>query len=207
MTTLFQNRFGTIRISVKPSPDDEISVLLERVAKGQPADERLIELVHGHLRNIARRLMRSERQGHTLQPTALVNEAWLKLNNGREREYADREHFFNLAATAMRQILTDHARAKLTERRTMSPEVRQRLREGPDEGSQRVDMLSLDQALERLEQRDGRLARIVELRCFCDLSVEETAEVLGISATTVKREWKIAKSLLQHDLERPATAG
>ncbi len=206
MTTLFENRFGTIRVSVKPSPEDEISVLLGRVAAGEPADDRLIHMVHSHLRTIARRMMRAERQGHTLQPTALVNEAWLKLNKGEERAYADREHFFNLAAAAMRQILTDHARAKLTERRTMNPEARQRLQEGPDVNRQAVEMISLDQALKKLEERDPRLAKIVELRCFCDLSVEEAAEVLGISPTTVKREWKIAKSLLQHDLERPASA-
>ena len=144
--------------------------------------------------------MRAERQGHTLQPTALVNEAWIKLTTGKDRNYRDREHFFNIAAAAMRQILLDHARARLAVRRQQDGEGLARLQDGAVVHDGTLEMLSLDQALNRLASRDARLAQIVELRCLAGLSVEETAEALGLSATTVKREWRIARTLLMHDL-------
>ena len=146
--------------------------------------------------------MRAEKNGHTLQPTALVNEAWLKLTKGDDRSYQDRDHFVNVAASAMRQILLDHARARLANRRQPKSDDLARLRNGTVAHDRRVELLALDQALNRLAGKNPRLARIVELRCFGDLSVEETAGVLNLSPTTVKRQWKIARTLLMQDLNQ-----
>ena len=147
-------------------------------------------------------MMRAEKNGHTLQPTALVNEAWLKLTKGDDRSYQDRDHFVNVAASAMRQILLDHARARLANRRQPKSDDLARLRNGTVAHDRRVELLALDQALNRLAGKNPRLARIVELRCFGDLSVEETAGVLNLSPTTVKRQWKIARTLLMQDLNQ-----
>ena len=188
-----------------PDHGPEIGLLLQRFSDGfgDPNDEqRLLESVYLHLRNIARRMMRAEKNGHTLQPTALVNEAWLKLTKGDDRSYQDRDHFVNVAASAMRQILLDHARARLANRRQPKSDDLARLRNGTVAHDRRVELLALDQALNRLAGKNPRLARIVELRCFGDLSVEETAGVLNLSPTTVKRQWKIARTLLMQDLNQ-----
>ena len=192
-----------MRPSATVAAEEEISVLLGRLSAGRDdpeAESRLLKSVYAHLRNIARRMMRAERPGHTLQPTALVNEAWLKLANGRERSFQDREHFFCVAASAMRQILLDHARARLAGRRQPGADALARLEEGATVEDRTLEILALDQALSRLAERDLRLAKIVELRCFGDLSVEETAQVLNLSTATVKREWRIARSYLMQDL-------
>ena len=179
-----------------------ITAELKRMAAGEgQAEERALELIYSQLRQIARRMMRSERPDHTLQPTALVNEAWLKLATGQERNYEDREHFFCVAARAMRQILLDHARSRLRHRRRPDADALARLQADAVVQDPVLDVLALDQALNRLAERDGRLAKIFELRSFGDLSVEETANVLGLSPTTVKREWRMAKALLLQDLE------
>ena len=192
-------------------PDDDLTLLITRLSEVDLApDARLIEMVYAHLRRIAREIMRSERHSHTLQPTALANEAWLRLNIGAGGKYADRKHFFSVVATTMRHVMVDHARGRSRLRRNPDHEALARFgKEGVVlDGTDK--MVAMDQALNRLEQKDARLARIVELRCFCDLSVEETAAIIGLSPTTVKREWRIAKTLLLHDLgsahESPAVS-
>ncbi len=186
------------------SPDEEINRLLKQISDG-PADpdaeQRLLDAVHTHLRQIARRLMRSERPNHTLQPTALVNEAWLKLSAAREQNYQSRAHFINCAAVAMRQILLDHARTRLAGRRQLDSAGAVRLKDDAVVHHQPLEMLALDQALTRLAGRDPHLAQVVELRCFGELSIEETASVLRLSVSTVKRQWQIARTILMQELE------
>jgi RNA polymerase sigma factor (TIGR02999 family) len=163
--------------------------------------EETVSALYSHLKTIARRLMASERHNHTLQPTALVHEAWIKLNARERREFNDQRHFLCVAARAMRQILIDHARShKIKDPLTISEEPDTALIAQASFHSD--DLIALDQAIAQLEKVDARLVSIVELRCFADLSVEETAEVLQLSPTTVKREWRIARSLLLSSLER-----
>lgn len=179
----------------------ELEDLLQRLSAGDSeAEGPVLELVHKRMRSIARRMLRRERPDHTLQPTALVNEAWLKFSAGRDQHYENREHFFSVAATAMRRVLVDHARGRLRLRRTPGDEGAKRLRDASTVEEQTQQLLALDQALDRLARRGGRLAKIVELRCFCDLSVDETAAVLEVSPTTIKRELQIARTLLDRDL-------
>jgi RNA polymerase sigma factor (TIGR02999 family) len=186
---------------VNDSSDEQINLVLARLAAGGERSEgELFELVQDHLRNIARRMMRAERRDHTLQPTALVNEAWMKLATGGTQAFQNRTHFIAIAASAMRQILLDHARARKTGRRQADAEALERIREAVVVTDPTFDMILLDQALRRLAARDERLSKIVELRVFCELSVEETAQVLGLSTSTVKREWRIARSFLMQDL-------
>ena len=185
------------------SPEDEIAMLLQKMAGNDSETEsRLAELCYTQLRAVARRLMRSERPGHTLQPTALVNEVWMKLSTGRERSYQNREHFFAIAATCMRQILLDHARSRLAKRRAPDGEALGKLQEQNIVHHQTLQLVALDDALRNLEATEPRLAKIIELRCFGELSVEETARVMGLSPTTVKREWKIARTLLAGEISR-----
>jgi RNA polymerase sigma factor (TIGR02999 family) len=176
---------------------EELDRLLQRLSEGDSqAEGPLLELVHSRMRTIARSIMRNERPGHTLQPTALVNEAWLKFSAGRTQRYQNRQHFFSVAATDMRRVLLDDARGRLRQRRTAGADDLNRLREAAAVDEQTEQMLALDQALNRLAEHGGRLAKIVELRCFCDLGVAETATVLEVSPTTVKRELQIARTFL-----------
>ena len=183
------------------TPTPQITQLLERVSAGDArALENLLTAVHGELRRQAARYLRRERQNHTLQPTALVNEAFLKLVDQRSVRWQNRAHFFGIAAQAMRRILIDHAKAH---RRIKRGGVKQNVT--LDEGmlaaeSKSVDLLALDEVLTRLASIDERQARVVELRFFGGLSVEETAEVMGLSPATIKREWSMAKAWLYSQL-------
>jgi RNA polymerase sigma factor (TIGR02999 family) len=175
----------------QPEPQDETIAI----------DEESLRSVYPLLKGIARGLMRSERKSHTLQPTALVNEAWLKLAAGHQQKFANKEHFVCVAARAMRQILVDHARSRRSLRRSVvqaegEPSLPAVAAASPE------DLLALDAAMAKLDAIDTRLTRIVELRCFADLSIEETAQVLSLSTATVKREWRIAKSMLAGHLQR-----
>jgi RNA polymerase sigma factor (TIGR02999 family) len=158
--------------------------------------------VYDELRKLARHYMRGERSGHTLQTTALVNEAYVRLAGADGIEIVDRTHFFAMAATMMRRILVDHARAHAADKRgggvTMIA-----LDERIAAAETNVDLLALDAALTRLAVMDPQQARIVELRFFTGLTVEETADALDISPATVKRDWAIAKAWLHHELGRP----
>jgi RNA polymerase sigma factor (TIGR02999 family) len=178
------------------APDPRLTRLLQAWQQGDaPAGEQLVPLVYAELRRMARLKLRAERGGHTLQPTALVHEAWLRLMQQHGANWQNRGQFFAIAAQAMRRILVDHARRRQAAKRgTGEPmvdvdELADVLASPvPDE-----QLVALDAALERLSAMDERQAKVVELRFFGGLSVEETAEILDLSPTTVKREWATAR--------------
>jgi RNA polymerase sigma-70 factor (ECF subfamily) len=189
----------------KARPASEITEMLRDWSDNHRADsaDALLKLVYDELRRQAHRYLQKERRGHTLQTTALVHEAYLKLAEQKSVAWEGRSHFFAIAATMMRRILIDYAKAK------------HRLRRGgvhsdlPLENALTIsvsetdfDLLSLDEALNRLAEKDAHLAKIVELRFFSGLDVVETAEVLGISESTVKRDWQMAKAWLHRELTR-----
>lgn len=163
----------------------------------------LMPLVYDELRRLAERYMRRERPGQTLQPTGLVNEAYLRLANEHPREFANRSHFVAIAALSMRQILVQRARARAAQKRGGAPE-RLTLDEGMlvDQGFS-IDVLALDAALTKLAALDPVQAQIVELRYFAGLTVEEAAQATGSSPATVKREWAMARAWLYQSLEPP----
>lgn len=162
--------------------------------------EELMPLVHAELYRLARSYFARERPGHTLQPTALVNEAYLKLAGEQGARWNNRAHFVGTAAQLMRHILVDHSRKKRFVKRGGGA-VRVTFDENLDvPGSREADLLALDETLKKLEAQDPRKARIAELRYFGGLSVEETAEALSISVATVMRDWRIAKAWLQREL-------
>ena len=169
---------------------EEITQLLADWGRGDAsALERLAPLVHAELRRIARRQMSRERPGHTLQATALVNEAYLRLAGQGDFQYQDRAHFFAVCAQVMRHVLIDHARAHSREKRGGAGAVQVTLGEAVALSAGRAaELVALDDALQELQKVDPQKVRLVELRYFVGLSVEETAEVLGISATTARRE-------------------
>lgn len=161
----------------------------------QALDE-LLPLVYDELRHLASAYLRRERDGHTLQSTALVHEAFLRLVNQHDVQWQGRAHFFGIAAQMIRRILVDHARAQRALKRGAGA-VRLELGEALGVAQQRdLDLIALDDALERLATMDQRQSRIVELRFFAGLSVEDTADVMGISPATVKREWSSARAWL-----------
>ena len=163
----------------------------------------LMPIVYADLRQVAAGYMRREAAGHALQPTALVHEAYVRLVDQKQVKWRNRAHFFGVAAVLMRRILVDHARRRQAEKRGGDWE---RVTLAGDEVAtdthKEIDVLALDEALERLAQFDPQQERIVELRYFGGLTIDETAEVVGISAATVVREWTIAKAWLRADLSR-----
>jgi RNA polymerase sigma factor (TIGR02999 family) len=161
--------------------------------------DRLMPVVHKDLHRLAAGFMRREPVGHLLQPTALVNEAYLRLIDQRQVQWRNRAHFFAIAASLMRRILVDRCRRQLAAKRGGGWE-RVTLVEDQIAGGPRVDVLALHESLERLAAFDPQQERVVELRYFGGLTIEDTAEVLGISAATVVREWTIAKAWLRADL-------
>jgi RNA polymerase sigma-70 factor (ECF subfamily) len=180
----------------------DVTALLGAWSRGdRRALDQLLPLVYAELRRIAARQLRHERAGHTLQPTALVHEAYLRLIEQRDVDWEDRAHFFGAAAQVMRRVLVDHARRHTARKRgdgaptVPIEEVADDLRAKP------IPVLALDQALGRLETVDPDLARIVELRAFGGLTIEEAAHVLKISPSTAKREWRTAKAWLARELD------
>ena len=189
-----------------PKPDDVTSVLKEWTAGEDRALEKLVPLVYRELRSLAASHLRGERQGHTLQPTGLVNEVFLRLLDGREVVWQNRTHFFALAARMMRHILVDHARARLAEKRGGGAvPLLLKASFDPAPMSDRA-LLALDDALAALKRMDSRQCRIVELRYFAGMTLEETAESLGVSVATVKREWTMARAWLRREVEGRPTA-
>jgi RNA polymerase sigma factor (TIGR02999 family) len=184
------------------TPDGNITVMLQRWREGDPAVlDALIPLVYDQLHTIALGYMRHERDDHTLQPTALVNEVYLRLLNQRKITWHDRVHFFVFSARMMRNILKDHARAHLADRRGGKDAIRIPLTaEVAWAGSTPGELLDLDRALDRLEQIDARKAHLVELRFYLALTLEEVAEIMSISLATVERELKFSRSWLHHQL-------
>ena len=185
------------------SSDREVTALLKAWSGGERgALERLLPLVYGELRRLAASYMRQERPDHTLQPTALVHEAYLRLVD-QNVSWQNRAHFFGIAAKMMRRILVDHARRRQAAKRN-APIYRLSPPEGLAGPDRDPELLGLDQALGDLEALDPRQARIVELRFFGGLGVEETAVVVGVSSATVKREWRTARAWLRREIGAPA---
>ena len=186
------------------APGDITILLAELRAGNRSAESRLLPLVYDQLRRQARRYMRAERSDHTLQPTALVHEAYLRLAGRRGVEWQNRAHFYAVAAQVMRRILVDHARARQAEKRG-GHEPRIELGEGLAFTEEKgAELLAVDEALTRLAKRDPRQARVVELRFFGGLSEDEAAEVLGISTRTLKRDWSVARAWLYKEINKSA---
>lgn len=165
--------------------------------------ETLIPIIYDELRARAAGYLRRERPGHTLQTTALVNEAYLRFADAQDVPWQNRTHFFAIAATLMRRILVEHARKKAASKRGGAG-VRLTLDESltVTDTAEGVDLLAVNEALDRLAAIDAQQARVVELRFFSGLSVEESAEALGVSPRTVKRDWSVAKAWLHRELSR-----
>jgi RNA polymerase sigma-70 factor (ECF subfamily) len=183
------------------SAEPDVSVLLAELASGnQAAAEKLVPLVYEELKRLARHHMRRERPDHTLQTTALVHEAYLKLVRQQGVSWQGRSHFLGVASQLMRRILIDHARGQLRAKRGAGKALLPLAEELAFSPEHSDDLLRLDEALKRLSAIDPRQGRIVELRFFGGLSVDETSEFLGVSPKTVKRDWAVAKAWLHAEL-------
>lgn len=185
---------------MSPSSTLEVTRLLQAWSDGDPAAlDDLLPLVYSELHRQAERYMRGQSPGHTLQATALVNEAYLRLAGGEPTAWKSRAHFFGVAAKAMRSILVDHARGRQASKRGggVAPVT---LADADASGGEPVEVLELDEALKRLAELDPRKASLVELRWFGGLSIEEAAEVLAVSTATAKREWRTARAWLRREL-------
>lgn len=185
------------------NPTHEVTGLLIDWNNGQQeALERLMPLVYGELRRIAGRYLRKERQDHTLQTTALVHEAYIRLIDQNQANWQNRAQFFGVAAQMMRRILVDHARGHAADKRGGGV-AKLSLDEAIEIAEQReVDLIALDDALTQLAQLDEQQCRVVELRFFGGLTVEEVAEVMKLSPATIKREWSMAKAWLHRELTK-----
>ena len=187
-----------------PIPADITELLLKWGQGDEAALERLIPLVHRELRNIARRCMAGERAGHSLQATALVNEAYLRLVDVKAVEWSDRAHFLAIAARIMRRILVDHARSRGYQKRGGTVE-KVPVEEGMLPSAETPQaVIALDDALKALTELDERKGRVIELRFFGGLTLEETATVLKVSPDTVSRDWRLARAWLRRELRTPA---
>ena len=184
------------------SDQGEVTRLLYEIRRGQEgAEERLMTLVNKELRRLAAAYLRNEAPNHSLQPTALVNEAYLKLVEMEQMDWHNRSHFFGVAAKLMRHILVDHARAHAAEKRGQGWKL-----VGFDEAfvpavGRSPDLIALDDSLSLLEKLEPRKCRVIELRFFSGMTEEDTAQVLGISVRTVKRDWRMAKAWLYKELK------
>jgi RNA polymerase sigma factor (TIGR02999 family) len=184
------------------SSPGEITQLLKQLGTGnREAEARLVPLVYEELRRLAAHRMRAERRDHTLQPTALVHEAYLKLIEQRRVNWQSRSHFYCLAARMMRRVLVDHAREMKASKRDGGQKIPLEPSLTYAEEKPR-ELLALDEALGRLAGRDPRQAQIVELRFFSGRSEEEIAAILGISTRTVKRDWRVARAWLYAELSK-----
>src|SRR5262249_25608356 len=169
-------------------------------AGNQEAAEQLIPLIYNELRRMARGYLQRERPGQTLQATSLVHEAYMRLANGQEGPWQNRAHFFAIAANTMRRILVDHARRRLASQRGGGSR-KVELDDSLLISNERLeDVIAVDEALQRLAKIDPRLSQLVELRYFTGLSVEDAAEAMGVSTTTLKRDWRSAKAWLTQEL-------
>ena len=192
---------------LKTPPSGEVSGLLRAWSDGdQSALEKLTPIVYDELHRLARRYMKRERSGHSLQTTALVNEAYMRLVDYRRMQWQNRAHFFAVAAQLMRRILVEHARRHNLKRGGGLAHVS--LEEAPVVGgNEDADLTALDDAMNALERIDPRKVQVVEMRFFGGLSVEETAEVLKVSPVTVKRDWRAARAWLYRELTAGTSDG
>jgi RNA polymerase sigma factor (TIGR02999 family) len=186
----------------EPELKPDVTSLLRKLGEGDEAvRDELFTVVYQELRRLARRAMQSERANHTLQPTALVHEAFLRLAGATDIEWEDRKHFFAVAAKTMRRILVDHARGLRSSKRNGGTRVELT----PDftlTEANADDILAVDEALGRLELLDPRQSQVVELRYFAGLSNEEIASVTGVNARTVRRDWQLARAWLHSQLDK-----
>lgn len=185
---------------MEPSPGEVTQLLVELRAGKSDAEAKLIPLVYAELRKLAGRYIRRERGDHTLQPTALVHEAYLRLTKLHDVDWQSRSHFFAIAATVMRRILVDHARAQHAQKRQMFHNAITFDEVFVVSAGRSAELIALDDALAKLAKLDARRSKIVELRFFGGLSEEETGAVLGVSTRTVKRDWRVAKAWLYNEV-------
>jgi RNA polymerase sigma-70 factor (ECF subfamily) len=184
------------------APEGVTQLLVDWSKGDQAALDKLMPLVYSELRRLASNYLRRERAGHTLQPTALVNEAYLKLIDQRNAQWQNRAQFFGISAQLMRRILVDHARQHQAAKRGGADQQRLSITSAEQLVQQpQVDLLALNEALDELATMDPQQSRVVELRFFGGLSIEETAEVLGVGHATVERDWKMARAWLRRKLE------
>lgn len=190
---------------VGPDLSKQVSELLANWNQGNAeAREALMPLVYNELRKLAASHLRRERSDHTLQPTALVHEVYLRLAEQKNVQWQDKSHFFGVAAQLMRRILVDHARSHMADKRG-SGLPKASLNEAIAMSRERpAELLALDESLTQLASADPQQGRIVELRVFAGLTIEQTAEVLGISPATVKRDWNLAKAWLLREIHKAA---
>ncbi|REJ75281.1 MAG: RNA polymerase subunit sigma-70 [Acidobacteria bacterium] len=185
-------------------PGESVTRMLREWSDGDlEVLDQLLPIVHAELHRQAHAYIRRERPGHTLQTTALINEAFIKLIDQKTPDLESRTHFFAIAANAMRQVLIDYARAKNRKKRGGNP-IKLTLDEktAVDAGKSSIDLFALDEALQRLEEIYPQQVKVVELRYFSGMTLEETAEVMGLSRSTVAREWSMAKAWLYRELTR-----
>ena len=182
---------------------DDTLLLNQLQTRNYAAADRLISIVFRELRTLAELYIRRERPGHTLQPTALVHEAYLRLVGDQARDWQNRAQFIGVAASVMRRLLIDHARKKQAEKRQIPETPEWQTGMTAQEAEQ---LLDLNRALDRLEKSNPRYSRVVELRYFGGLSIEETAEVMQTSPMTVKRDWTAARAWLKQQLQPPKSA-
>jgi RNA polymerase sigma-70 factor, ECF subfamily len=181
----------------------EVTVLLQKISSGDSqAADRLVPLVLQELHELAQRYLKTERPGHTLQPTALVNEAYLRLVGAQARDWRNRAHFIGVSASIMRRILIDHARRRQALKRSAGEQAFELRGKQGLSSEQAEELIALDSALDRLEHLNPRQRQVVELRYFGGLSLEETAEALGVSDMTVKRDWMAARAWLKGQVRR-----
>lgn len=184
--------------------DDNRNRLTQILKNLDPSDARqrgeLVALVYDELRTVAQRQLQHERPGHTLQPTALVNEVYLRLFDEPANGWENRAHFFGVAARAMRQVLVDYARKRLAAKRGGDPERVTLVTDIAEVGDNATDVLDLHLALEKLSQNDEALARLVELRFFAGLTLDEAAAAIGVSRRKAAKDWAVARMWLQREL-------
>ena len=185
--------------------DGDVSTLLRAWSDGdQGALDQLTPIIYDELRRLAGHYLRQERTGHSLQATALVNEAYLRLTSQKAPQWRNRAHFFGVAAQLMRRILVDHARSRHAAKRGGRATRLALDAEGALADKPAIDLVVLDDALGKLAQLDAQQARVIEMRFFGGLSIDETAVVLDVSSATVKREWVTARAWLRRELKREA---
>lgn len=195
---------GRRETGMSDQPSGPVTQHLDRLCSGdRQAAASLLPLVYGELRALAGAFFRKERAGHTLQPTALVHEAYLKLVDQRDANWQNRAHFMAVAAQAIRRILIDHARKRDAAKRT-PPTVISIDPSSDHPQETEAELESLEWAMQRLSELNQRQARVVEMRFYAGMSVEEVAEVLGVSPGTVKADWRLARAWLQREMEDEA---
>jgi RNA polymerase sigma factor (TIGR02999 family) len=189
-------------VTKSPETSQITSWLADWRAGDEGARDQLFAVVHPHLRVLASRMLQRERHNHTLEPNAVVNEAYLRLTGGQPASYLDRVHFFAIAAQTMRRILIDYARARIADKRGgQQQRVGLSVVDGVTSVASSEQLLDLDSLLSALARTDARAARVVELRFFGGLREEDVAEVLQVSVITVKRDWKAARAWLAAHLQ------